>query len=194
MSKILEEVLKANKEYAENFGEKSKLPIPPGRKFSIVTCMDARLDPAKFAGLEEGDAHVIRNAGGRVTDDTIRSLIISHKLLGTQEWFVIHHTDCGMLTFKNDELHELLSESLESASLGEEGWYNPTKEGGSEAAQYINFLPIKDLAKSVVDDVRTIRENPLVPDNIPIYGYIYEVETGKIIEVKEATEIGKTKN
>ena len=158
MSKILEEVLEANKKYAEEFGEKSKLPIPPGRKFSIVTCMDARLDPAKFAGLEEGDAHVIRNAGGRVTEDTIRSLIISHKLLGTQEWFIIHHTDCGMLTFKNDQLHELLSESLETAAIGEDGWYNPTKEGGSEAAQYINFLPIRDLAKSVVDDVRTVRE------------------------------------
>ncbi len=193
MSKILEEVLEANKKYAEEFGEKSKLPIPPGRKFSIVTCMDARLDPAKFAGLEEGDAHVIRNAGGRVTEDTIRSLIISHKLLGTQEWFIIHHTDCGMLTFKNDQLHELLSESLETAAIGEDGWYNPTKEGGSEAAQYINFLPIRNLAKSVVDDVRTVRENPLVPANIPIYGYIYEVETGKIVEVKEATEIGKAK-
>ena len=193
MTKILNEVLEANKKYAEEFGEKSQLPIPPGRKFSIVTCMDARLDPAKFAGLKEGDAHVIRNAGGRVTEDTIRSLIISHKLLGTQEWFIIHHTDCGMLTFKNDELHDLLSESLETAALGEDGWYNPTKEGGSQAAQYINFLPIRDLAKSVVDDVKTVRENPLVPDNIPIHGYIYEVETGKQVEVKEATEIGKAK-
>ncbi len=193
MTKILNEVLEANKKYAEEFGEKSQLPIPPGRKFSIVTCMDARLDPAKFAGLKEGDAHVIRNAGGRVTEDTIRSLIISHKLLGTQEWFIIHHTDCGMLTFKNDELHDLLSESLETAALGEDGWYNPTKEGGSQAAQYINFLPIRDLAKSVVDDVKTVRENPLVPDNIPIHGYIYEVETGKLVEVKEATEIGKAK-
>lgn len=193
MTKILNEVLEANKKYAEEFGEKSQLPIPPGRKFSIVTCMDARLDPAKFAGLKEGDAHVIRNAGGRVTEDTIRSLLISHKLLGTQEWFIIHHTDCGMLTFKNDELHDLLSESLETAALGEDGWYNPTKEGGSQAAQYINFLPIRDLAKSVVDDVKTVRENPLVPDNIPIHGYIYEVETGKLVEVKEATEIGKAK-
>ena len=118
MTKVLQEVLEANKKYAAEFGEKSKLPIPPGRKFSIVTCMDARLDPAKFAGLEEGDAHVIRNAGGRVTEDIIRSLIISHKLLGTQEWFIIHHTDCGMLTFTNDEIYDLLSESLESAAIG----------------------------------------------------------------------------
>ena len=103
---------------------KEKLPIPPGRHFAIVTCMDARLDPAKFAGLAEGDAHVIRNAGGRVNDETIRSLIISHKLLGTQEWFVIHHSDCGMLTFTNPVIHSLLDESLDTASLGPEGWYN----------------------------------------------------------------------
>lgn len=150
MSKILDEVLKANEEYSKDFGDKGKLPIPPGRKFTILTCMDARLDPAKFAGLAEGDAHVIRNAGGRVSEDAIRSLIVSHKLLGTQEWFVIHHSDCGMLTFTNDIIYNLLSESLESAALGENGWYNPTKEGGSEDGQYINFLPFSNLEKSVV--------------------------------------------
>ena len=131
MSIVLDAVLEANRKYAETFGSKSELPIPPGRKFAIVTCMDARLDPAKFAGLAEGDAHVIRNAGGRVNEETIRSLIISHKLLGTQEWFVIHHTDCGMLTFTNQVMYDLLEESLESAALGENGWYNPEKEGGS---------------------------------------------------------------
>lgn len=193
MSKILDEVLRANKKYSDNFGEKGNLPIPPGRKFAILTCMDARLDPAKFAGLAEGDAHVIRNAGGRVSEDSIRSLIISHKLLGTQEWFVIHHSDCGMLTFTNDIIYNLLSESLESAALDENGWYNPIKEGGSEAGQYINFLPFSNLEKSVVDDVRRIREHPLVPSNIPIYGYIYDVKTGKLIEVKEATETGKAR-
>lgn len=190
MSQVLEEVLTANEAYAEDFGDKKDLPIPPGRHFAIVTCMDARLDPAKFAGLSEGDAHVIRNAGGRISDDTIRSLIISHKLLGTQEFFVIHHTDCGMLTFSNDEIADLLSESLETAEFGEEGWFNPIKEGGSEAGQYINFLPIRNLEKSVVDDVRVIRENPLIPDNIPIYGYIYDVHTGKLIEVEEASTVG----
>ncbi|MDR3331186.1 MAG: carbonic anhydrase, partial [Synergistaceae bacterium] len=107
MSKVLDEVLGANKEYAKNFGDKGKLPLPPGRKFAVLTCMDARLDPAKFAGLSEGDAHVIRNAGGRVSDDAIRSLIVSHKLLGTQEWFVIHHSDCGMLTFNNHIITDL---------------------------------------------------------------------------------------
>jgi carbonic anhydrase len=92
MSKVLEEVIAANNEYAGNFGDKAKLPLPPGRRFAILTCMDARLDPAKYAGLAEGDAHVIRNAGGRASDDAIRSLVISYKLLGTREWFVIHHT------------------------------------------------------------------------------------------------------
>lgn len=192
MSQVLKEVLSANEQYASTFGEaKASLPIPPGRKFAIVTCMDARLDPAKFAGLVEGDAHVIRNAGGRVTEDVIRSLIISHKLLGTQEWFVIHHSDCGMLTFTNEIIYNLLSESLESAAIGKNGWYNPVKEGGSEAGQYINFLPFKNLEKSVVDDVRTIRNHPLVPKNIPIYGYFYDVKTGRIVEVPEATQIGK---
>src|SRR5439155_3565892 len=99
MSNVLREVLTANQKYAASFGDKGKLAMPPARRFAILTCMDARLDPAKFAGLAEGDAHVIRNAGGRASDDAIRSLVISYKLLGTREWFVIHHTDCGMETF-----------------------------------------------------------------------------------------------
>src|SRR3989304_4629330 len=104
MGKILEDVLAANTAYASDFGDKAQLPMPPGRRFAILTCMDARLDPAKFAGLSEGDAHVIRNAGGRASDDAIRSLIISHKLLGTHEFIVVHHTDCGMLTFTHEQL------------------------------------------------------------------------------------------
>ena len=96
MSKIVDEVVTANKKYASGFGAKKDLALPPARGFAILTCMDARLDPAKYAGLAEGDAHVIRNAGGRATDDAIRSLVISHKLLGTREWFVIHHSNCGM--------------------------------------------------------------------------------------------------
>ncbi len=190
MSQVLNEVLKANEAYAADFGEKGKLPIPPGRHFAIVTCMDARLDPAKFAGLAEGDAHVIRNAGGRVNDETIRSLIISHKLLGTQEWFVIHHTDCGMLTFSNAVIYNLIAESLDTAELGPNGWFNPHKNGGADAT-HIDFLPISDLPASVVEDVKKIRENPLVPKYIPIYGYIYDVKTGKLIEVPEATEAGR---
>lgn len=191
MSKIVDEVVRANAAYAAQFGKKSELPLPPGRKFAILTCMDARLDPAQYAGLAEGDAHVIRNAGGRVNEDAIRSLLISHKLLGTQEWFVVHHTDCGMLTFTNEIMADLLAESLESAALGEDGWYNPQKEGGSRAGQYINFLPFRDLEQSVIDDVTAIRNHPLVSKHIPIYGYLYDVKTGKLIEVPAATEIGK---
>lgn len=193
MRKLVDEVVRANAAYAAQFGKKGDLPLPPGRKFAILTCMDARLDPAKFAGLAEGDAHVIRNAGGRVSEDAIRSLLISHKLLGTQAWFVVHHTDCGMLTFTNEVMADLLAESLESAALGEDGWYNPQKEGGSRAGQYINFLPFRDLEQSVIDDVTTLREHPLVSKHIPIYGYLYDVKTGQLVEVPAATEIGKAR-
>jgi carbonic anhydrase len=117
MSKIKEEVLAANANYSTNFGDKGKLPMPPGRCFAVLTCMDARLDPAKYAGLAEGDAHVIRNAGGRASDDAIRSLVISYKLLGTREWFVIHHTDCGMETFTDEVMRKLLRSSLKCASV-----------------------------------------------------------------------------
>src|SRR4051794_29937400 len=117
MSKIIDEILTANDSYATEFGEKSRLTTPPTRQFAILTCMDARLDPAKFAGLAEGDAHVIRNAGGRASDDSIRSLVVSYKLFGTKEWFVIHHTDCGMLTFTNDIMRDLLVKSLETAVI-----------------------------------------------------------------------------
>ena len=121
-SKVLQEVLSANQQYAAGFGKKGDLAMPPARHFAILTCMDARLDPAKFAGLAEGDAHVIRNAGGRASDDAIRSLVISYKLLGTREWFVIHHTNCGMEFFTNDVIRGLLANSLETAALGEKGF------------------------------------------------------------------------
>ena len=129
MSKIVQEVVAANKKYAADFGEKSELWLPPARGFAILTCMDARLDPAKYAGLAEGDAHVIRNAGGRASDDAIRSLVISHKLLGTQEWFVIHHTDCGMELFTSEIIGDLLETSLKTATIDADGWKNQTTEG-----------------------------------------------------------------
>src|SRR5258707_13967993 len=125
MSQILDEVLAANADYVENFGEKGILALPPSRKFAILTCMDARIDPAKLAGLAEGDAHVIRNAGGRASDDAIRSLVISHKLLGTNEWFVIHHTNCGMELFTDDVMRGLLTQSLSTASFDGEVWKDP---------------------------------------------------------------------
>src|SRR5882757_5124141 len=191
MSKIVSEVLEANRSYAETFGEKSELELPPARGFAILTCMDARLDPAKYAGLTEGDAHVIRNAGGRATEDAIRSLVISYKLLGTREWFVVHHTDCGMLNFTNEIMRDLLSQSLETASVRNGQWKDPGMGGGSVAGEYIEWLTIRDLEQSVVTDVARIRSHPLVPARIPIYGYIYQVTTGRLIEVPEATKAGE---
>jgi carbonic anhydrase len=167
------------------------LPMPPGRQFAILTCMDARLDPAKYAGLAEGDAHVIRNAGGRASDDAIRSLVISYKLLGTREWFVIHHTNCGMETFTNEIMSDLLTSSLKTASIDDKGWHDSGQGPGSTEGRYINWLTIKDNAKSVVEDVARIRHHPLVPGDIPIYGYIYDVSNGKLVEVPEATTVGK---
>ena len=186
MSNILKEVLAANEKYASNFGDKAKLAMPPARHFAILTCMDARLDPAKFAGLAEGDAHVIRNAGGRASDDAIRSLVISYKLLGTREWFVIHHTNCGMEFFTNEVMRGLLANSLETAALTDKGFQDVGKGPGSSAGEYIEWLTIRDQAQSVRDDVERIRQHPLVPENIAVYGYIYDVASGSLLEVPEA--------
>ena len=191
MSQIRDEVLAANADYVSQFGDKGRLPMPPGRHFAILTCMDARLDPAKYAGLAEGDAHVIRNAGGRASDDAIRSLVISYKLLGTREWFVVHHTDCGMETFSDDIMRSLLASSLKTATVDAAGWHDSGNGPGSTEAKYIDWLTISDNEQSVVEDVQRIRNHPLVPNDIPIYGYIYDVKTGKLVEVRAATEAGK---
>ena len=191
MSNILNEVLTSNRTYGEEFGDKGTLPLPPARRFAILTCMDARLDPAKFAGLREGDAHVIRNAGGRASDDAIRSLIISHKLLATNEWFVIHHTDCGMETFTDEVMRSLLRQSLDTASLEPDGWRDVGRGPGSSEAEYIDWLTITDQPASVTIDVQRIRSHPLVPKAVAIYGYIYYVKTGRLIEVPEATKSGR---
>jgi carbonic anhydrase len=190
MSRILSEVLEANQKYSANFGKKGELALPPARGFAILTCMDARLDPAKYAGLSEGDAHVIRNAGGRASDDAIRSLVISYKLLGTKEFFVIHHTDCGMEFFSNGVMRELLASSLETAELTSKGFRDIGRGPGSHAGEYIEWLTIKDQAQAVLDDVERIRTHPLVPKSIPVYGFIYDVRSGKLIEVEGAKEIG----
>ena len=191
MTKILEEVLEANRDYAATFGDKGDLAMPPARGFAILTCMDARLDPAKYAGLAEGDAHVIRNAGGRASDDAIRSLVISHKLLGTNEWFVIHHTDCGMETFTDEIMRDLLSSSLDTATCDETGWHDHGHTPGSTEGAFIDWLTIKDNAQSVIDDVERIRHHPLVPKDIPVHGYIYDCKTGRLIEVPAAEAIGR---
>jgi carbonic anhydrase len=153
----VDEIRSANESYASGF-TKTDLPMPPARRLAVVTCMDARLDPARFLGLEEGDAHVIRNAGGVVTDDALRSLAISHHLLGTQEALVIAHDDCGMLTFRDEELQERL---------------------GTDAA----FHAFPDLEESVRDSVKRIRESPLLPESFTASGFVYDVRTGRLREV-----------
>ncbi|MHB1215264.1 MAG: beta-class carbonic anhydrase [Thiobacillus sp.] len=193
MSTIQNDVLAANQRYASDFGDKGTLPMPPARHFAILTCMDARLDPARYAGLAEGDAHVIRNTGGRASDDAIRSLVISYKLLGTREWFVIHHTDCGMETFTDDVMRKLLRSSLKTASIDASGWHDAGDGGGSAEGEHISWLTIANQAQSVTEDVQRIRNHPLVPGDIPIYGYIYDVRSGRLNEVPEATRAGRIK-
>jgi carbonic anhydrase len=180
---VHDEVLAANEAYAASFGDKGELALPPARGFAILTCMDARIDPAKLAGLSEGDAHVIRNAGGRASDDAIRSLVISYKLLGTAEWFVIHHTDCGMEFFTNDVIRGLLESSLETAALGPDGFTDVGTGPGSDAGNDIDFLTISDREAAVTEDVERIRQHPLVPARIPIHGYLYDVRTGRLAAV-----------
>ena len=160
---LVDEVQTANADYAAAFTQ-GELPMPPARKFAVVACMDARLDPAKALGLAEGDAHVIRNAGGRAAD-ALRSLAISQRLLGTEAVLVVHHTDCGMLTFDNATMHGICQEQL-----------------GVDASD-IDFLPFADLEQSVRDDVEIIRTSPLIPNDITVTGFVYDVKTGKIHEV-----------
>jgi carbonic anhydrase len=153
--------------------------------------MDARLDPAKYAGLAEGDAHVIRNAGGRASDDAIRSLVISYKLLGTREWFVIHHTDCGMSKFTEETIRRLLESSLKTASIDNSGWFDSGQGPESNEAQFIDWLAFDDETSSVVEDVQRLRNHPLVSPEIAIYGFVYDVKTGRLLEVQKATEAGR---
>ena len=188
---VLDEVLSANDAYASSFGARSELALPPARRFAILTCMDARLDPAKYAGLAEGDAHVIRNAGGRASDDAIRSLVISYKLLGTQEWFVVHHTDCGMEFFTDAVMRGLLANSLETAALGPDGFTDIGTGPGSAEGTYFDWLTISDAQQAVVDDVTRIRHHPLVPGRIPIHGFLYDVRTGRLLDVPGASEAGQ---
>ena len=183
MSTVVDEILAANAQYVREFGERASLPLPPGRKVAILTCMDARLDPAHFAGLKEGDAHVIRNAGGRASDDAIRSLVISHKLLGTEEFVVVHHTNCGMQLFTDEIMGELLAHSLDTAVIDERGWHDVGQGPGSTEGRQIDWLTFSDLAQSVRDDVQRIRQSPLVPHDLPVRGFIYDVTTGGLQEV-----------
>jgi carbonic anhydrase len=164
----LQGMITANQAYQQGFTDGDK-PTPPARKVAIVTCMDARIHPEKALGLEIGDAHMIRNAGGRVSDDALRSLVISSRLLGTTEFAVIHHTECGMLTFTNDDLRAKLRE-----------------ETGADAS-HIDFLTFSDLEESVRDDVSAILASPFIDDSIEVSGYIYDVHTGAVTQVVAPT-------
>jgi len=158
-----DDLLRNNESYAGSF-DKGELPLPPAKKTAVVACMDARLDPARALGLQEGDAHVIRNAGGVVTDDAIRSLAISQRLLGTEEIILIHHTDCGMLTFKDDEF---------KASIQQETGIKP--EWAAEA--------FGDLDEDVRQSIARIKASPFIPRTDSVRGFVYEVETGRLREV-----------
>jgi carbonic anhydrase len=157
-------VLEANARFAETF-DKGDAQLPPNLPLAVLTCIDARLHPASFLGLEIGDAHVIRNAGGRATDDALRSLIVSSQLLGTREFMVIHHTDCGMLTFTNEDI-----------------WSKLQTETGTNA-EAIDFMPFSDVEESLKEDVKTIRENPFLPKDDEVTGWVYDVKTGRLREV-----------
>ncbi|MFS1664018.1 beta-class carbonic anhydrase [Streptococcus sp. zg-JUN1979] len=159
-----EQFLKTNKAYVDLHGT-AHLPINPKTRVAIVTCMDSRLHVAQALGLALGDAHILRNAGGRVTDDMIRSLVISQQQLGTREIIVIHHTDCGAQTFSNDSFQEQLKRDL-----------------GVDVKDY-DFLPFTDITESVRQDVELLRQSPLIPDDIVISGAIYDVDTGCMTEV-----------
>ncbi|HZT83852.1 MAG TPA: carbonic anhydrase [Gaiellaceae bacterium] len=154
---MVDELVAANERYAAEFAA-GDLPAPPGRKLAVVTCMDARLDPARFLGLAEGDAHVIRNAGGIVNDETVRSLVVSHRLLGTEEAVVIGHTECGMAGLTNAELQEQLGPEVES----------------------IDFQPFPDVAERVRESVGAIRAHPLLRDGLRATGFVYDVRSGRI--------------
>jgi carbonic anhydrase len=160
---VTDELILANERYAASF-EKGDLPTPPAKRVAIVACMDARILPSRVLGLEEGDAHIIRNAGG-LARDALRSIVISQQLLGTNEVIVIHHTECGMLTFQNEDVYAKVQESL-----------------GADASD-IDFLPFPDLDQSVRDDIAFLKDSPLIPDHVSVRGFVYDVHDGTLREV-----------
>ncbi len=185
MTDVLNSILEANSSYSKGF-DKGHLKANPVKNFAILTCIDSRFDPAKCCGLKEGDAHIIRNAGGRATDDAIRSLVISHKLLGTTEWIVIHHTDCGMQTITDKEIAKLLEEDLETAVFDGKKWSNIDREKsdnnkkGSQKGHEVEWHTFSNLKDSITEDIKKIRNHALIPSHIKVHGFVYDVKTGKL--------------
>ena len=190
MTKNLTPIIEANDKYSKEF-DKGDLSAQPKKNIAILTCMDARFDPAKALGFEEGDAHVIRNAGGRVTDDAIRSLVVSHKLLGTIEWILIQHTDCGMQKISDETIATLLEDDLETASFDGKSWSNnnnaqsENSKPGSKEGHKINWYTFSSLKQSMTEDLKIIKSHSLIPSNIKIHGFIYEVSSGKLIKIED---------
>jgi carbonic anhydrase len=161
---LMEHLLHANELYSQSF-RMGRLPRSPRLQLAILTCMDSRIDPDRILGLQEGDAHVIRNAGGRASDDAIRSLVISYRLLGTREFLIIHHTDCGMQKITNQQMHEELLHDL-----------------GADVSD-IDFLPISDPDETVRADVESIRSSPMIRHDISVHGFVFDVSSGRLREV-----------
>ena len=188
MSNIREEVLRANDEFVSVNG--ASFRRHQCVKFSILTCMDARIDPAKLAGLRERDAHVIRNGGERASDDAIRSLVISYRLLGARERFVIHHTNCGMELFSDAIMRGLLASSLETSSYDGKTWKDTGRGKGSPPGVFVDWLTIQNQAKSVALDVERIKTQPPVPKHSRRRLHSSSAD-GRLVEIPEATEIGR---
>jgi carbonic anhydrase len=165
---VIDEVLRANQEYAQSF-RLGNLPMPPGRKLAVVACMDARMTIEPMLGLKTGEAHIIRNAGGLITEDALRSLIISHHLLGTREFMIVNHTDCGMLTFEDDELRERLIRQTNGVPVAP-----------------ASFGAFRDVEENVRRQILKLRAHPWIPREVPVRGFVYDVRSGKLSEVTGA--------
>jgi carbonic anhydrase len=179
VTKLHDEVQAENAAFAADFVDRERLK--PNRRFAVLTCMDARMNPVEIMGIHEGEAHVIRNAGGRASDDAIRSLLMSYHVLGTIEWFVIQHTKCGMEQFTDETIHKL---------VGASGWHYDSNNPYTHSVKALYGFHITNHHESVTSDVKRIRNHPLVPLDVTIYGYIYDVDTGLLEEVPEATAAG----
>ena len=187
-NRTLTSITENNKNYSEDF-DKGDLASKPSKSIAILTCMDTRINPLELCGLNIGETHIIRNAGGRVTDDAIRSLVISYKLLGTKDWFIIQHTDCGLSKITDKEIANLLENDLETATFENGNWKNnknKDSESGSAQGYKMKWYTFSNLKESISEDLEKIKNHPLIPKNINIYGFIYDAKTGKLQPIEPA--------